>query len=683
MQPLHERLKSLRQSAFGSSGSSASSTDGKPRGVAGAAQIEASDPPTATPSPASGRTRVLTPGRGPSSTGAASPGSLHGRLQNPLAPRATSNTRSDLPQNVVDTFAAQRAAREAAREAARQAAQERRAAEAQANEPTPAPRVAGLPSREEDEAAEPEPVHSAVGEESAPEANPADDGAVLFTRQSPILGVQTHGPRRITVGKESAYEVVIHNTGQVAANELVVTVDLPSWADVLGAEVSTGATQSVDSAERSGQFQWRVGRLNAASQEKLVLRIVPRESRPFELGVRWSFTPIGSQAAIVVQEPKIELDLDGPREVVHGQKEVYKLSMANTGNGPAENLDVVLTPRGPGENVSASHKLGTLAAGEKKVIEVELTARQAGQLTIEVEVRGDGGLQASLSERITVRRAELSVDLKGPKVQYVGTTGTYAIEVSNPGSAAARNLRVSAALPEGAEHVTAAEGGEAGFDGRSVQWKVDQIAPGASRQFNFKCTLGRPGLGRIEVEVAADDGLTASGSLATQVEAMADLSLTVVDPAGPVPVGDEAVYEVRIQNRGSKSAQGVEAVAYFSHGIEPFAAEGAAHKVGPGQVVFSPIAAIPAGKTHVLRVKAKAEKSGNHVFRAEVYCRAVGSRLVSEETTRYFGEAESERSLVAGPRAAPETGERRSAGLRTADRGLSRSGEPTPAPARE
>ena len=77
---------------------------------------------------------------------------------------------------------------------------------------------------------------------------------MLFARKGPVLSVETHGPRKITVGKESAYEVKIINSGNVAAEDLIVFVNLPEWAEVVGTEASAGAMQVGPSAQISAPF---------------------------------------------------------------------------------------------------------------------------------------------------------------------------------------------------------------------------------------------------------------------------------------------------------------------------------------------------------------------------------------------------------------------------------------------
>lgn len=502
-------------------------------------------------------------------------------------------------------------------------------------QPTPAPPRDGGSSAKKSAQVLTPPTNVAKGSRSATSSEDAADA--LFSRQGPALSVRTIGPRRITVGKESSYELIIRNSGQAAADELVVTVDLPEWAEVLGAEASLGETDASADLHAARQLRWRMAHLEAKAQEKLVLRIVPRQSRPFDLAVRWDYRPVALETMIEVQEPKLEMHLDGPREVLFGKREVYRLELANTGTGEAEGVEISLLPIGTGENVPATHRLGTLAAGEKKVIEVELTARQAGVLTIKVDARGDGGVEASLAETIAVLRAALNVTVDAPRMQFVGNEVRYQLRVTNTGTAPATNLRVAARLPLGTKYVSSTGDGKLTAERGELTWTIENLPPSSTKDIDLVCSLERPGTNRLEVSAIADGELAASAEATMQVEAMADLRLDVIDPSGPVAVGDEAVYEIVVRNRGSKGAEDVEVIAYFSRGVEPTSVEGGSHKLAPGQVVFDKIPVLPAGQSVSLKIHAKAETSGNHVFRAEVYCRPLDTKLASEETTHYYG----------------------------------------------
>lgn len=504
---------------------------------------------------------------------------------------------------------------------------------------------------------------------------PADDTAdALFNRQGPVLNVKTIGPRRITVGKESSYELIIRNSGQVAADEVIVTVGLPEWAEVMGAEASLGVTESSADLQTSKQLAWRIAHLEAKAQEKLVLRIVPRQSRPFDLAVRWDYRPVSLEAMIEVQEPKLEMHLNGPREVLFGKREVYRLELANAGTGEAEGVEISLLPIGTGENVPATHRLGTLAAGEKKVIEVELTARQAGVLTIKVDARGDGGVEASLAETIAVLRAALNVAVDAPRMQFVGNEVHYQLRVTNTGTATATNLRVAARLPLGTKYVSSTGDAKLSAERGELTWTIESLPAGGTKDIDLVCNLERSGVNRLDVSAMADGELAASAEATMQVEAMADLRLDVIDPSGPVAVGQETTYEVIVRNRGSKGAEDVEVIAYFSRGVEPTTVEGGGHKLAPGQVVFDKIPVLAAGQSVSFKINAKADTGGNHVFRAEVYCRPLDMKLASEETTHYYGS-------VGGPRSQSlQAGDALRAGSsdRTADRRLPSSTSNSP-----
>lgn len=647
VRPIHERLRTFRESAFAGAGDrQATSAPGR--------RVES--PTTGEP---------VSVGESSASSSIAPPGGNRGRR--PLIPQTDPETPRQRVVTPIDIPS-----------------------------PTPAarPESQSPPVAEPTPAAGPRPTPAARLAATA-EPRAANRQSLLIARKGPILAVETVGPRRIAVGKESVYQVTIQNSGEVAAEEVVVSIELPGWADVVGAEADTGTTQAAAPGQVSGPLEWKLGRLEAMSKECLVLRIVPRENRPFDLAVHWHFKPVVSQAMIEVQEPNLAVSLTGPREVLFGEKELYRLKLVNSGNGDADNVMITLMPLGAGGSQPISHSLGTLSAGQEKTVEVELTARQVGTLTIKVDVRGEGGVHAELAEKVLVRRAALQVEVQGPSVQYVGTVATYQVRVRNPGTAAAKNVECSLELPPGAKYVSGVDAARLVANGTKLAWNLDQLNSGSEQTFTLKCSLGLPGQTRIAVLTKAEGDLTASASTQTKVEAMADLVLDVKDPSGPVAVGQEATYELRIRNRGTKNADDVEVVGYFSRGIEPSAAEGGPHRIAPGQVAFRSIPTVPAGGELVLKIRAKAETAGNHIFRAEVHCKPLGTRLVSEETTLYYQDAALPRPASAGgpqrepsPAGSPEyeyTADRReSAAPRSEDRGPGPStgpggGQPTPA----
>ncbi len=301
-------------------------------------------------------------------------------------------------------------------------------------------------------------------------------------------------------------------------------------------------------------------------------------------------------------------------------------------------MAIGLLPIGRSADPSPNHKLGTLRAGESKTIDVELTARQAGALTIKAQAFADGGLRTEAAQQVLVRRANLRTDIEAPKVKYAGTVGTFRVKVTNNGNAAADNVLVAAMLPPEAKYVSSSGGGRLEAHQGRVGWTIGTLQPGAERIFEMQCSLSAPGDNRVQFLASADGDLSSAATSSTKVEALADLKLEVRDPQGPIAVGEETLYEIHIRNRGTKAAEQVELVLFFSQGLEATSVEGGAHEIGPGQVLFKPIASIAAGDTSVFRVHARAETGGNHLIRAEVNCESLHTKLAAEEATRFYGD---------------------------------------------
>ena len=460
----------------------------------------------------------------------------------------------------------------------------------------------------------------------------------IFTSQSPVLRVATKGPRTVVVGKESVYIVKVQNSSDTVANGVIIDVEIPSRAEVIHAEASVGRARYETVGEQKGRVRWNINQVDPHAVEQIAIRLVPRDSRSFELSVNWSFNPNASVARIEVQEPKLEVLLTGPSDILYGENKVYTITVRNPGTGPAENVVLNLLPINRNDTAGV-RRLGTLPAGHSERIDIELSAQQPGQIWIRAQAFGDSGLRAEVAEEVLVRRANLEVTLAAPDVKYAGTVAEYDVRVVNTGDASAESVIATAVLPQGSEYVNSG-GDSVDFDETSgrVRWSLGSLTPGAQRSVRLKCVLGTPGANRLEVVAEAADELASFQSAVTVVEALADLKLTVEDPRGPVALEDTAVYDVHLVNRGSKPALAVRVYAFFSEGVEPTEIIGGEAQIEPGQVVFEKIDRIGPGQEFQFKISARAVEVGDHIFRAEVTCEDPDTELAAQETTRFYGQ---------------------------------------------
>lgn len=462
----------------------------------------------------------------------------------------------------------------------------------------------------------------------------------------PVIVSRIEGPQQIVVGKQAEYRLTVENKGDATALQLTGRIVAPPGAEVVDAIASNGVVErsaaAADAAAPTpSEINWQLYELPAGGRQTLTLQLVPRSGRELNLGVQWVHAPVVASATVEIQEPQLHMEIAGPDDVLFGQSQRYALTISNPGNGPAEEVAIELTPPGGGKESAVKHKVGTLGAGESRKIELELTARDAGELKIQAAASGAGDLHADVAKTVLCRKAELQVDWRGPEKKYAGAVATYYIRVRNPGNAPAEQIGVQMVLPTGAELVEASEGNVWDADRRCVVWKTAALKPGEERFMELQCRLTQPGMNTLQLTAQTASGnLSDAKSVPVNVEALADLKLEVIDPKGVIPVGEEAVYEIRIANRGMNAARGVNVVGMFSEGIDPTQVEGAQHTMRDGRVTFRPIDSLAAGSDVVLKIKAKASKEGTHVFRAEVTCDELEAKLAAEETTRFFNDQE-------------------------------------------
>ncbi|MEM6330437.1 MAG: hypothetical protein AAF790_09320 [Planctomycetota bacterium] len=462
---------------------------------------------------------------------------------------------------------------------------------------------------------------------------------LLISEPAPHIVSQVNGPRSIVVGRRAKYRVLIANRGDAAAEGLVTRVRVPGWAEVVSTATPRGSVRQTDGLGDGGLLEWRLGSFAGGESAGLDLTLIAKQGKPIQLGVDWRHAPVGGSTLVEVQEPKLGVAIEGPEEVLFGKPQRYRLELSNPGTGPAEDVTVLLLPPGARSGRGTRHRVGSLEAGAAKVLEIELTPREAGELAIQARATAAGGLEAEATKRTLCLKPGLEVDWRGPATKYAGAAGAYYFRVRNPGTAPAEAVTFSVDVPAGFE-LTATTAGQA-FDPatRRLSWKIGTLRPGDDRYLQIRGTASGSGVRRFPITATtADQETTDNATAATQIVAVADLRLEVFDPPGPVPVGSTVVYEVRVKNRGATAAGTVGVVALFSAGVEPFAVDGMPFTANDGRLSLPPIGPIAAGAEKVVKISARADRAGTHVFRAEVTSRDLGLKLSAQEMTKFYDE---------------------------------------------
>ncbi|MGV3608131.1 MAG: CARDB domain-containing protein [Planctomycetaceae bacterium] len=451
--------------------------------------------------------------------------------------------------------------------------------------------------------------------------------------QNPQLAVEVNGPQSITVGKPAKYLVHLTNIGEQSANDVMIRLTLPTWVTARIADASEGEAKIQPDAQGTPRLVWMVPNCGTKGHHVLRFELIAAEGQPFDLAAEWTCRPTTTHGQVTVLQPQLDVVLSGPAEMNFGEEKVFTLTVSNPGNGDAANVQVTMSAGNAG---AKQVEVGSISAGKKKEIPIQVAANEAGEMLLKAVATGDGGLQSEASARLKVRRPQLAVVVEGNEMLYAGAEIDYAIVVTNQGDAVAEDIQVTATLPAGAKYVGGIEGATA--SGNILKWKVASLAAAAEKVYDARLVLNSEGSNRVAVEVASANGSIASGEVVTEVQAVSDLKLVVNDPSGPNPTNAEAIYEVTVMNRGTRAAHDVRIVLQFSEGIEPVALEGGEGKIVPGQVVCEPLPELAPGEQVNLQVRAKAEKAGTMVYRVEVTQAEDEDRLVEEGTTKFFAD---------------------------------------------
>ncbi|MDR2439324.1 MAG: DUF11 domain-containing protein [Planctomycetaceae bacterium] len=451
---------------------------------------------------------------------------------------------------------------------------------------------------------------------------------------SPRLEVETEGDPRAIVGQEALYCIRIINRGGASAEQIVLTVEIPNWLEIAQPEISAGTTSIVprESNKEFRDFVWKISRIEAQAEELLVLHLIPQQRKSVDLRINFDFFKPATVAKIVVQEPILEMELQGPDEVLWGTNVGYKLLVRNSGNGDAENVKLELLQTG---SDMKSCELPVLKAGEEQMIDVEVWTGKQEHIDINIQATGQYDITARVNKRVNVLRPNIVMAVDSPMVQFVGSPAEFQIKVQNIGNAAARDIVLSAAIPLGAKFISSTSGGELTSENQIV-WKIDSILVGDVFSASVICEPKREGICKLETSIGDKSGELASCTGSFEAEAIVELKLEVENPQGPIEIEHEAVYTLNVVNRGTKAAENVEIKAAFGGGLEPCGVDGGNAYMSDGQVFFDKIPIITSGQNIVLKIKAKAEKPGNHRIRTEVICTVANIHLVNENTTYFY-----------------------------------------------
>jgi len=504
------------------------------------------------------------------------------------------------------------------------ALEEPRAAEPQAEEPVV-----------EEAAVEPEPVAVAGGADAAD----ADEGTgrpgdpQLSGSQAPMLTIEKTAPAEIQIGKPAKFLIKVRNAGTVAAHGVEIHDTVPQGTQFMDAlpEAQRGA---------QGALVWDLGTLKSGEEKKVELQLMPVAEG--EVGSVAS-VHFRAEASVrtVATKPMLTVDVTGPDKAMKGQEITLRIKLSNPGSGAA--TGVVLTENVPdGFKHSAGSELefevGTLKPGETRELELGLTAAVAGLATNVISAQGEGNLRAEARNEIEIVAPQLQVSMTGPKRRYLERNATHSISVTNPGTAAAKDIELVAVLPRELKFVEANNGGQFDAATQSVYWSLEELPPQESGTVTLTTLPLRAGEAKLVIKSAAQAGLVDQREEVVAIEGLEAINFHLSDVNDPIEAGGQNTYEVRVTNQGTKAASNVRVVAVLPSELKAVAAEGPVrYKIEGQRVVFEPLKQLAPKADTSFMIKVQALQPGDIRLQVQISTDEIREPITREESTRVFG----------------------------------------------
>jgi len=502
------------------------------------------------------------------------------------------------------------------------------------------------------------------------------NGSTLKTWTAADLAIQKTGPASAGVGAEIAYRIEVTNPGDLAANEVVLTDNLPVQLDYLS---------STPPAELGGrQLRWRLGQLAPGQTQTVDVRC--RTTAPGSVTNQAEVSGQGglranAQATTSVAAAEVDVRTSGPRQVAVGGQATFQIVVTNRRQVPTGPLLIkdrfAAGLRHAAAESPIERDLGSLAPGETQQLEVTFEAVEPGRWCHTVEVLAEGQLLSSAEACVTAVAAtaeppiaqpeqqsppalgfpprkepelqpepampetptSVSVQKMGPDRAVVGGIAEFTIDVTNTGDEEAQGLTIVDRYDAALSPVKATA--EHRAEGTSLIWRVPSLPAGKTARFQVHCDalrVARQACNRVTV--TGPNGFAVEDEACLEiVEAGEQVTMEVGDSRDPVRLSKGLTYEIRVANPGDTPDTQVVLSARLPEGMLPdrIGTSGPTTPAIDGRTVrFAPVAALPPGEQVLYRVRVLTQQPGTFTFRAELSSDNLPQPVIAEETTEVF-----------------------------------------------
>lgn len=222
-------------------------------------------------------------------------------------------------------------------------------------------------------------------------------------------------------------------------------------------------------------------------------------------------------------------------------------------------------------------------------------------------------------EQLPPPKHELALRCEAPAESAKSNLIVSCATLENSGDLPESLAMLSMPMPAGAR-VKCVSGGPDVSDSTQLAWKFANFLPGEKRTVCATFAPDQPGRVAFKSAAVGERSAAVTSQCETQVLDVPAALLEVVGPAGPVKVGGEVVYVVKVLNQNKLPLTHVKIVAGLGEG-QRFVDGAGATPVAAGEggrLVSGVVAALNPGEAVEWRIVVKADKAGEARFNVDL-----------------------------------------------------------------
>jgi uncharacterized repeat protein (TIGR01451 family) len=446
-----------------------------------------------------------------------------------------------------------------------------------------------------------------------------------------IIQVDKSMPREVRLNQPFDYSIRITNLTDIVLNNVTVTEELPRDFQLIGASPSA--------RKETNKLVWMIDSFRPKETTQFAVSGIGTSTDNLENSTTVTYA-IQVRANVRVVQPKLELTIKAPSEVLLCDQIPLEFVVSNVGSGFAQNVKIVNTLPAGLQTVEGSreiaYEVGTLLAGQSQQFSTQVRATRTGVYVYKAVASSTSGLMAESATTVTtVRQPRLTIVTTGPSRQYLGRSLDYEITVTNRGDGPAKDTVVEMPIPAGAASIEATT--NARFSGTKLIWQLDTLEASASKRVRVSYVPTKAGTITNTATVTAYCAETATASTQTMITGLPAIRMDVIDLEDPIEVGHPTTYVITVTNQGTAADTNIRIVCHLEDKVQYISSAGDTSGMIMGNAIsFAPLHSLAPRDRATWRIVVKGVSPGDVRFRVTMSSDQLARPVEETEATRLY-----------------------------------------------